>query len=271
MKIPFLYFTPPLLGDGWKKSKPTLWSLFSNSYSLHHHLCSPRPALPRWLTMSKEEAALIIQRVFRGFLVRKLPDVQEIRQFWIEYKKDKNSTCPSESLSYDEFDADYKQSTAETISFNLKTHSEQCILCAAFKCPVHPQPAKTTESGKLNEGAKLSIDRESIAAKYDACCFHPEGHLPFSRHKSQIIITANKSMTDTRFSCLLQKPCAVSSCKSRDMERQCRLIASENFQKSVEVLYGQENNKEKLQAPSRKFSLQNSMLKPSSQLLASET
>jgi hypothetical protein len=38
--------------------------------------------------MPADKAALIIQRAYRGYLVRKREDVQEVRKFWKEYKQD---------------------------------------------------------------------------------------------------------------------------------------------------------------------------------------
>ncbi|XP_049779501.1 IQ domain-containing protein K-like [Schistocerca cancellata] len=42
----------------------------------------PRPYFPLSWLWTPEEAALRIQAQFRGFLVRKQPEVQEMRQFW---------------------------------------------------------------------------------------------------------------------------------------------------------------------------------------------
>ncbi|CAK9796756.1 IQ domain-containing protein K [Anthophora plagiata] len=42
----------------------------------------PRPYYPKSWLWSEDEAALYIQRYVRGWLVRKQPDVQEMRQFW---------------------------------------------------------------------------------------------------------------------------------------------------------------------------------------------
>lgn len=46
----------------------------------------PRPPVPSWLVMTKEDAARIIQRNVRGFLVRIRPEVAEMREFWKVWK-----------------------------------------------------------------------------------------------------------------------------------------------------------------------------------------
>lgn len=43
---------------------------------------SPRPLYPKSWLWSPEEAAIVIQAGVRGYFIRCLPEVQEMRQFW---------------------------------------------------------------------------------------------------------------------------------------------------------------------------------------------
>lgn len=52
------------------------------------HTC-PRPVYPKSWLWSREEAAVVIQGAVRGHLVRKQPEVQEMRQFWRDLAQEK--------------------------------------------------------------------------------------------------------------------------------------------------------------------------------------
>lgn len=72
-----------------------LWNLNSKNKNLDLFLMPKvkrilqeysRPVFPKFMTLSKEEAAIKIQALTRGYLVRKQTDVFEMRRFWEEMR-----------------------------------------------------------------------------------------------------------------------------------------------------------------------------------------
>ncbi|GFO39345.1 Iq domain-containing protein k-like [Plakobranchus ocellatus] len=80
----YLYKNNPNPQDG-DRSRVNLWDIpFVKDWLKNH----PRPPLPKSLIWTDEEAALIIQSFWRGYLVRKEPDVQELRVWQREWREE---------------------------------------------------------------------------------------------------------------------------------------------------------------------------------------
>ncbi|CAG7833817.1 unnamed protein product [Allacma fusca] len=156
----------------------------------------PRPPAPNWLHLSKETATLKIQRLFRGYLVRKRPDVQEVRQFWMQLKKDQEQellrTKPPMEPIFDDEVSDEPENIESSDSEALKTHSDDCLPCKSFKDGIkESQPQlKINDKSEENKNSeripetKLKpiqlYDMSVLAKKYENCCFNPKEHLPFT-------------------------------------------------------------------------------------------
>ncbi|CAG7820501.1 unnamed protein product [Allacma fusca] len=104
-------------------------------------------------------------------------------------------------------------SNTNLTSHTRKTHSQECDICARFKefvsktNDVPPeQPMAFTNSENLKE-TPPSKSSSPFRSRYDYCCFHPEGHLPFTKHTSSMDIprrspTLIKSSVTQPFICM---------------------------------------------------------------------
>jgi len=63
-------------------------TLFDIPFVKEHLKEHPRPPLPLSLIWTEEEAALVIQSHWRGFLVRKRPDIQELRVWQKDWRQE---------------------------------------------------------------------------------------------------------------------------------------------------------------------------------------
>lgn len=78
----------------------------------------PRPPLPKSLIWTDEEAALIIQSFWRGYLVRKEPDVQELRVWQREWREENRGIQSRVSEFWDKQMPDGDEATAEVKAEN---------------------------------------------------------------------------------------------------------------------------------------------------------
>ncbi|XP_074648516.1 IQ domain-containing protein K-like [Tubulanus polymorphus] len=77
----YLYTNNPSFDD---RNGMILWDIDFVKNWLKDH---PRPPLPLSLLLSEEEAALLVQSHWKGYLVRKQPDIQELRVWQKEWKE----------------------------------------------------------------------------------------------------------------------------------------------------------------------------------------
>ncbi|XP_063224752.1 IQ domain-containing protein K-like [Bacillus rossius redtenbacheri] len=59
----------------------------------------PRPFFPRSWLWSPEEASVVLQAAFRAYLVRRDPEVQEMRQFWRAVRQEQAAEAAAEGAS----------------------------------------------------------------------------------------------------------------------------------------------------------------------------
>ncbi|CAF0845059.1 unnamed protein product [Brachionus calyciflorus] len=83
----YLYQNNPFVSR-YETEERKLMSLYDIPFAKEWLQMHPRPALPKSLVWTEEEAALKIQAFFRGYLVRRDPEVQELRQWQKELREE---------------------------------------------------------------------------------------------------------------------------------------------------------------------------------------
>ncbi|ODN00460.1 IQ domain-containing protein K [Orchesella cincta] len=153
--VEYLYNNNPRYPDRLQNPVPIFEIPFAKAWLEKH----PRKPPPKWMLMSSEEAARIIQRAVRGYVVRCRPDVQEMRQFWKDYRKDMEEerllygrNLPKDFVSVGIFSPYYEElrgefgttSEGSPCSSPRGFHSDHCIYCRAFRDflsnPSKPEP-----------------------------------------------------------------------------------------------------------------------------------
>ncbi|BES89438.1 Hypothetical protein motif containing K [Nesidiocoris tenuis] len=80
----------------------------------------PRPGFPRHFFWTRAQCALCIQRNFRGYLVRRRPDVQQVREFWKVLKGQKSAPENDPELTFGEDISNYKQKYPDLLKSDEK-------------------------------------------------------------------------------------------------------------------------------------------------------
>ncbi|CAL8100210.1 unnamed protein product [Orchesella dallaii] len=142
--VEYLYNNNPRYPERLQNPIPIFEIPFAKAWLEKH----PRKPPPKWMLMSSEEAARIIQRAIRGYMVRCRKDVQEMRQFWKDYRKDMEEerllygrNLPKEFVSVGMFSPYYEElrgefgitSDGSPVSSPRGFHSDHCIYCQAFR------------------------------------------------------------------------------------------------------------------------------------------
>ncbi|XP_076461657.1 IQ domain-containing protein K-like [Babylonia areolata] len=124
----YLYRRNPNYSD---RGTTELWDIPFVKEWLKDH---PRPPLPLSLLWTEEEAALIIQSHWRGYLVRREPEVQELRQWQREWREINGNIHSRVSDFWDSKMADESRATGTPTASVLSTNYR----------PASPIPDSTT-------------------------------------------------------------------------------------------------------------------------------
>ncbi|XP_054285243.1 IQ domain-containing protein K-like [Macrosteles quadrilineatus] len=100
-------------------------SIFDIPFVQKHLEENPRPAMPQSWVWTREQAAVVIQAAVRGYLVRRLPEVQEMRQFWRTLAGEKRQDkLPQPVLGLGEDDTSNKSTGIKIVESNLSFYSQ---------------------------------------------------------------------------------------------------------------------------------------------------
>ncbi|XP_046355021.2 IQ domain-containing protein K-like [Haliotis rufescens] len=114
----YLYRRNPQYTD---RGETDLWSIPFVQEWLKEH---PRPPLPLSLIWTEEEAALIIQSYWRGYLVRRVPEIQELRQWQKEWQEENRGIQTRVSDFWDKQMPDWDKPTPTTSKTNMETEED---------------------------------------------------------------------------------------------------------------------------------------------------
>uniref|UniRef100_A0A194AMR7 Putative IQ domain-containing protein K-like protein n=1 Tax=Pinctada fucata TaxID=50426 RepID=A0A194AMR7_PINFU len=90
-----------------------------------HWETHPRAPLPLSLIWTEEEAAIVIQSHFRGYLVRREPDIQELRQWQKEWREENQGIKTQVSAFWDKKMPDWNQPTPSVSQDNIVNESKK--------------------------------------------------------------------------------------------------------------------------------------------------
>lgn len=90
-----------------------------------HWETHPRPPLPLSLIWTEEEAALVIQSQWRGYLVRKDGEVQELRQWQREWREENGNISTKVSEFWDKKMPDWDRPTPNASEDQLKVDNKE--------------------------------------------------------------------------------------------------------------------------------------------------
>ncbi|KAL8579407.1 hypothetical protein ACOMHN_026772 [Nucella lapillus] len=144
-----LYRKNPNYSD---RGETELWDIPFVKEWLKDH---PRPPLPLSLLWTEEEAALIIQSHWRGYLVRRKPEVQELRQWQREWREINGNIHSRVSDFWDSKMAVDSRATATPTT---------SALSANFR-PASPIPDSATPSSGFGTAPSSRISIPSVTAE----------------------------------------------------------------------------------------------------------
>ncbi|XP_041363702.1 IQ domain-containing protein K-like [Gigantopelta aegis] len=122
----YLYKNNPKYTD---REESSLWDIPFVQEWLKDH---PRPPLPMSLIWTEEEAALIIQSHWRGYIVRREPDIQELRIWQREWREINRGIHSRVSDFWDKQMPDWDKPTPNV--------SETALEEENIKAIIHPEP-----------------------------------------------------------------------------------------------------------------------------------